>query len=291
MKTPAAVRGSTRVTGIVGWPVAHSLSPAMHNAAYRALGLDYVYVPFAVRPEELASAVAGLRALQVAGVNVTLPHKVAVVALLDVVTREAELIGAVNTIVRRRDGHLEGHNTDGAGFLSALREEASLEPKGMRVTVVGAGGAGRAVAVSLALSGALSVTIVNRTLERAEALSAELSAKIRGATFRAAPLAAAPLRPSLAQTDLLVNCTAVGMGGEPFAPELPLGELPGHAIVFDLVYLTAATPLLEQARLTGRRRLGGLGMLARQGVLTQELWTGIRPPLAVLDEAARAALT
>ena len=161
----------------------------------------------------------------------------------------------------------------------------------MRVTLLGAGGGARAIAANLALSGALSVTLANRTLARAETLSAELSAKIRGATFRALPLAAEPLRPCLAQTDLLVNCTAVGMRTEPFTPELPLGELPGHALVYDLVYLTEATPLLEQARLAGRRRLGGLGMLLRQAVLTQELWTGVRPPLAVLEEAARAALT
>src|SRR5262249_5627489 len=155
-----------------------------------------------VRPDDLAPAVAGLRALQIAGVSVTIPHKVAIVPLLDGLSREAELIGAVNTVVRTREGRLVGYNTDAGGVLASLAEETSLAPEGLRVVLLGSGGAGRAVAVGLALGGALSVSIVNRTLARAEALCSELGAKVRGAAFRAVPFGEAELREALADADL-----------------------------------------------------------------------------------------
>jgi shikimate dehydrogenase len=286
----ARIRGASRVTGIIGWPVSHSLSPVMHNEAYRALGLDYVYVPFPVRPEDLAPAVAGLRALQIVGANVTIPHKVAVLPLLDTLTKEAELVGAVNTIVRTQGGRLEGHNTDGPGFLAALREEASLDPEGIRAIVIGSGGSGRAVAVSLALAGALSVTITNRTPGRAEALCSEMSEKLRGATFQPIEFTPRALRQAFAQSDLVVNCTAVGMRGEPFELEIPLPDLPDHAVVADVVYSSSGTPLVLQAAAVGRRSFGGLGMLVHQGAIAQEMWTGVRPPVSVMAEAVRAAL-
>jgi shikimate dehydrogenase len=290
MSTPE-IRGSTRVTGVLGFPVAHSLSPLMHNAAFAALGLDFVYLPFEVRPEDLAQAVAGLRALQVAGVNVTIPHKVAIVRLLDSLSREAELTGAVNTVVRTREGRLIGYNTDGAGFLAALREEADMQPDGLRALIVGAGGAGRAVALSLGLGGALSVTITNRTPKRAEALSAELAAKVRASAFRPVAFTPEALRPVLAAVDLVVNCTAVGMKGESFDVPLPLEALPTHAVVADVVYLSGGTPLLREATRLGRRCFGGLGMLVHQGAIAQELWTGVRPPVSLLREATRAAFS
>jgi shikimate dehydrogenase len=289
MNVARPIRGSTRVTGILGWPVDHSVSPAMHNAAYRALGLDFVYVPLPVRPEDLALAVGGMRALHVAGANVTLPHKVAIVPLLDAVSREAELIGAVNTVVRGPNGRLVGHNTDAPAFLEVLREEMGLDPKGLRAVVLGAGGAARAVTVGLALAGALSVLVANRTPRAADTLALELSERVRGAAFDWAPLESESLSASFATADLLVNCTTVGMRGDAFQPALPLSRLPSHAAVVDVVYRAGGTALEHAAR-AHHRTAGGLGMLVRQGALSQEMWTGVRPPVEVMAEAARAAL-
>lgn len=286
------LNGRTRVTGIIGWPVEHSLSPALHNAAYAALGLDYVYVPFAVPPDALAAAMAGVRALGVAGLNVTIPHKVAVAAHLDALSHEAKLAGAVNTIVRLPDGSLLGHNTDGAGFLAALAAEAAFAPAGKRVVILGAGGAARAVVQRLGAEGARSLLVVNRDPVRSRELCEHLGPHLSETTVGAAGREDASLPDAFAQADLLVNCTSVGMHDDHFVPPLPLASLPPHAVVADVVYRPAGeTPLIRSARALGLCAHGGLGMLVHQAALAEAAWTGVLPPVEILFEAARAART
>lgn len=285
------ISGHTRVAGVVGWPVEHSVSPAMHNAAYAALGLDWCYLPFPVPPERLPEAIAGVRALGLAGVNVTVPHKQALLALMDELTPAAAAIGAANTVIAR-DGRLIGHNTDAAGFLRALRE-AGCEPAGITALVLGAGGAARAVVYALLEAGA-RVTVLNRTVARAEALARDLS---RGADgeVRAASLDLAALRPLAPQARLVVNATSVGMwragdagaGASPWPEALPFPE---DAMAYDLVYNPRETAFMRQARAAGARAVNGLGMLVHQGAEAFERWTGVAAPVEVMARACERAL-
>jgi shikimate dehydrogenase len=270
--------------GIFGWPVAHSKSPAMHGAAIAALGLDAVYLPFAVRPEALPDAVRGLRGLGVRGVNVTLPHKAAVIPLLDAVDPDAEAIGAVNTVVND-DGVLRGYNTDAPGLVRSI-EEAGVAIAGRRVTVLGAGGAARAAVVGLQRAGAAEITLLARRPEAAQFLAEEL----RG--DGAVPLLGDgldALEARFAHTDLLVQSTSATLGGGPdaeaFAAKLPFGALPKHAAVVDLVYQPLRTSVLRAAEAEGLATVDGLGMLLHQGALAFRLFTGHEPPLEVMAEA------
>lgn len=276
------ISGTTRVLGIIGDPVAHSRSPQMQNRALAAAGLDYVYVPFRVSPERLAEAVAGLRAAGVCGFNVTVPHKVAVVPLLDRLSSEAEQIGAVNTVCND-GGRLVGYNTDGTGLVRSLREEFGFEPHGAHVVVIGAGGAARAAVHALCGAGAARVVIVNRTVSRGACLAehyGKLFPKVRLEVCRALP-GMLPV-----DVDLLLNTTSVGMDGISLAADpAPLG---GATAVYDMIYAPPETPLLAAARRCGLRCANGLGMLAAQGEGAFTLWTGIAPPpglmKAVLSE-------
>jgi len=259
------------VAAVIGFPIRHSLSPAMHNAAFAALGLDWVYLQLAVPPDRAADGVRALRLLGARGANVTMPHKLGVVASLDALAPQAEALGAVNTIVR--DGaRLVGHNTDGAGFLAALGEEAGFGPHGRRALVVGAGGAARAVAVALANAGA-SVTVTARRLEQAEAIAA------LGPGIAARPWG------EPAEADLIVQAT-------PAREDLPLKALPfGPGVVaVDLIYPPPATPFMQAAVRAGARAVGGLGMLIHQAALSFELWTGRRAPIEVMRLAAETSL-
>ncbi|MFO7310779.1 MAG: shikimate dehydrogenase [Bacillota bacterium] len=280
--------GEAAVVGVIGWPVAHSLSPLMHNRAFAHLDMNWVYVPFAVRPENLEAAVAGLRALSVRGFNVTIPHKTAIIPFLDQLTPAAAAIGAVNTVINR-DGWLVGDNTDGLGFLQSLREEAEFDPAGSRTVIVGAGGAARAVAVSLADAGAARVVIANRTLARAQELADVV--KGRGAQAAALALDSPELEEELAAADLLVQTTPAGMSGEADAV-LPVPEswLRPPLIVCDIVYTPPETPLLAAARRRGLRVVPGWGMLLYQGAAAFERWTGRPPPVAVMRDALLEAL-
>lgn len=282
--------GQTRVTGIIGWPVGHSLSPSLHNAAYVALKLDFAYLPFPVAPGELAAAMAGARALGIVGLNVTIPHKVAVAAYLDALTDEARLAGAVNTVVRQDDGTLLGHNTDGAGFLAALTTLERFEATGKTVVVLGAGGAARAIVARLTADGARTVRVSNRAPARAHALREHLLACAKATALSVIGVDEAALREAFRDADLLVNCTSVGMHDEAFVPELPLEALPAHAIVSDVVYRPGGqTPLVRSALALGLRAHAGLGMLVHQAALAQRAWTGVDAPVEVMFEAARAA--
>jgi shikimate dehydrogenase len=289
--TPARVAGGTRVYAILGDPVAHSLSPAMQNAAFAAAGLDAIYVPFRVASAELATAVAGLRAAGVAGWNVTVPHKESMVSLVDELRPRARVCGAVNTVVRTRRG-LVGDNTDGAGFVAALAE-ARRSPRGIAVLLIGAGGSARGVAHALVAAGAAHVVIANRTRARAAALAAALGT--RKAT--AAGLELLRERTALAHFELIVNSTSTGLASLPHgrAPADALRGLPFEAtrpdaLCCDLVYGSRPSAFLRRARRAGRPTMDGAGMLLHQGALAFELWTGRPAPLAVMRRALRRAL-
>jgi shikimate dehydrogenase len=275
------ITGRTCVVGVIGWPVAHSLSPAMHNAAFAALGLPWVYVPFAVPPGGVATALAGLRALGLRGVNVTIPHKQAAAAAVERMTLEAEALGSVNTVFVAKDNALVGHSTDGAGFLRALREE-ECEPAGKRVTVVGAGGAARAIVSALLGAGAASVSVIARDPAHAMWVKAQ---------ERASLLPWESLTESVAMTDLLVNATPLGMAGHAEGETVvPATALQAGQWVCDLVYTPRRTRLLQEAEAQGCHTIEGLGMLVHQGAEAFTLWTGLPAPVVVMRNALLAAL-
>jgi shikimate dehydrogenase len=305
---PSPIDGYTQLVGLIGWPVEHSMSPAMHNAAFNALGLNWRYVPLPVAPGQVAAAVRGLSALGLRGANVTVPHKLAVMPTLDVVVPDARALGAVNTIVAERDkeGNVElsGHNTDAAGFTGALRE-SGFDPEGTAAVVVGAGGAARAVVFGLLEAGAGEVLVLNRTLERADDLVSDLggsgtapgkSPDRRPTLPPSAALQALPLTPDTLvecarAADLLVNATSVGMwphvDNSIWPDDVPV---PSGLTVFDLVYNPLETKLLRQARRSGARGVGGLGMLVHQGALSFEMWTGVEPPAEAMRTACERSL-
>lgn len=260
----------------MGDPVAHSLSPLLHNAAFDALGLDWVSVAFRVPAGRAGDALVGMRALGLAGLSVTMPHKQDAAAAVDECTPEAARLGAVNCVVPRR-GRLVGESTDGAGFLASLRRGAGFDPAGRRCVVLGAGGAARAVISALAGAGASEVAVVNRTPDRAAAAAA-----LAGPAGRSAGPDA------VAEADLVVQATPVGMPsvGPPSSPVDP-GLLHAGQVVADLVYHPAVTPLLAAAKARGALPLGGLGMLVHQAALAIEHWTGRQAPV----EAMWAAVT
>jgi shikimate dehydrogenase len=285
--TGYALTGHTTLVGIIGWPVKHSLSPAMHNAAFAELGLDWVYVPLPVYPDHVGEAVRGLQALGFAGANVTVPHKQAVLAHLDEVSRAAQVIGAVNTIVVR-DGSLYGDNTDAAGFIASLRE-TGFDPAGTYCALLGAGGAARAVAHTLADAGALQVCIYNRTFSRARDLCHDMAKFHSNVRFEPASLSNVSAIGE--DTDLVVNATSLGMWPDTDASPWP-GDMaiPGHLTVCDLVYNPQETVFLTQARAAGAETVFGLGMLVYQGAAAFAMWTGRPAPVETMREACLEAL-
>ncbi len=282
------IDGRTQLVGLIGWPVEHSLSPVMHNAAFDALGLNWRYIPLPVPPGQVKVAVRGLAALGFRGANVTVPHKQAVVGTLDSVSLDARELGAVNTLVvsRNADGAaaISGYNTDAQGFVGALREGGFEPGDGGSAVVVGAGGAARAVVYGLLRSGIGEIVVLNRTLERAQALVAALGGS------RALPLTPETLVESARAADLLVNTTTVGIWPRVDGSVWPDGvPLTPHLTVFDLVYNPLETRLLRQARQSGARGIDGLGMLVRQGALAFEMWTNQGLTLDEIAEPMRAA--
>lgn len=272
--------------GIIGHPVAHSLSPVFQGAALRALGVDATYDAWDTPPNALAERVESLRASDVLGANVTIPHKQAVVPLLDELDPLAVRIGAVNTVVNEQ-GRLTGYNTDGAGFVRALRDDAHFDPRGRSILLLGAGGAARGIAFALLEAGVVRLEIANRTAERADALSTELRSH-----YAAASVQGAPYPPADLSFDCIVNTTSVGMhgGGAEEASPCDLRNAKTGALAVDIVYAPAETPFLRAAAARGLSVLGGLPMLIFQGVLAFELWTGRAAPVGAMFDAARAAL-
>jgi shikimate 5-dehydrogenase len=284
-----SIRGTTRIAGVFGYPVRHSASPPMHNAAFAALGIDAAYVPFEVAPERLGEALAGVRALGLLGVNVTVPLKELVAPHLDAVSERAKAIGAVNTVVNR-DGTLFGDSTDGPGFLRALATEGVTVEPGSRVVVLGAGGSARAVVYALADAGA-DVTVANRSRGRAEALAAEFG-HLPGRIY-VTDLTEAGIGEALTDgARVLVNTTSVGMHpNEAEMPPVPADALTPALLVSDLIYNPSETRLLALARSRGCRVQNGVEMLVHQGALAFSLWTGVEePPVDVMREAVREAL-
>jgi shikimate dehydrogenase len=265
--------------GVLGWPVAHSRSPAMHNAALAELGMhDWRYQRLPVPPQLFTQTARALAPCGFVGANVTVPHKLLALELADDASEAARAIGAANTLTFAADGSIAAENTDAPGLLAALE----IEPRGMRVQVLGAGGSARAAAWALREAGAAEVSIWNRTPARAQALAAEL-----GVRAVSSPEAA----------DLLVNCTSVGMGLQPSATHdealnplaLTFDQVGEYSYVVDLVYRSGSTALLQAAERHGARTLDGLEVLVAQGALSFELWTGARAPREVMRRAARGA--
>ena len=276
--------GHTRIVGVIGDPVSHSRSPQMHNAAFAKAGLDYVYVPFHVRPDDLAAAIAGFKAINVVGINVTLPHKQAVIPFLTSISREAELIGAVNTLTFV-DGNIHGDNTDAPGVLQALDEAGNTSgtPVGEKVVVLGAGGAARAVVVALALRGVAAITIANRTVEKAVALAREMDQKT-GVSMQGMGLTDERLPLSVRESKLLVNTATISM--DVTQPLLISADwLQPNTIVYDIVYTPPVTPLMQAATERGCQTLGGIGMLVHQGAIAFEKWTGVAPCTETMRQA------
>ncbi|MEN8613743.1 shikimate dehydrogenase [Dehalogenimonas sp. THU2] len=274
------ITADTRVIALIGDPVGHSVSPAMHDAAFKALGLNYIYLAFRVPVAGLAQAIEGIRGLGLAGANVTIPHKTAVLPLLDSVNSQANRIGAVNTIMNQ-NGRLIGYNTDASGFLAALKG-GSFEPEGKKAVVLGAGGVARAAVFALGDAGA-SVAIVNRTAAAARKLAGETGSSVFEMTengFHAA----------LEGVSLVVNATSVGMSPDDGSTPLPATFLRPGMTVIDTVYRPRRTRLLAEAEAAGCTVVGGLEMLVEQGALAFELWTGIPAPRQVMRQAAAEAL-
>jgi shikimate dehydrogenase len=279
------ITGRTRLAGIMGWPVAHSRSPALHNFWIEEHGIDGAYVPLPVRPEQLAEALRALPVLGFRGCNLTLPHKQMALSIVDRVEPLAHRIGAMNTVIVMPDGTLEGRNTDVFGFRENLRERApDWTPSAGPAVVLGAGGAARAVVAALIEARVEEIRIANRTPARAEQLADDLAAPTTRTTVRAWDERDAALR----DAGILINTTSLGMAGEP-ALKLELSQLPPTAVVVDIVYVPLETALLVNARQRGHRIVDGLGMLLHQGRPGFEAWFG--SPVQVTRELRAAVLT
>jgi len=275
--------------GIIGYPIAHSISPIFQQAALDHCGIDATYQAYEVAPDDVGRFVNDLRRDGAWGINVTVPHKEAVIPHLDEVDDWATAAGAVNTIVNR-DGRLTGHNTDGLGFLRALQDEGGFVPEGGRVLILGAGGAARGVVLALSRAKVATLIIANRTLERAQRL-ADLahSADTEGIAI---PLDGKDLTEAAGAADLIVNCTTIGMshGPDEAGSPLPAESITSTVLVNDLVYNPLETPLLKAAAQAGATCLGGILMLVYQGAASFEMWTGRDAPVAVMLEAATKAM-
>ncbi len=268
------ITGATRVAGVIGDPVRHSLSPRLHNAAYAALGLDWVFAAFEVPEGGAAEAMAGARAFDFVGLSVTMPHKAAIAELCDDISPGAAALRSVNTVTFAPDGRATGDSTDGAGLLRSLAD-ADVDVNARSVVVLGAGGAARAVAWALAGAGA-RVAVAARRADAAAETAALAGGESVGWDDRAGAAGAA---------DIVVNATSVGMAGDTSLP-LPVGALRTGQVIVDLVYEPRDTPLLIAARACGARTVGGLGMLVHQAALQVEIWSGRPAPI----DAMRAAV-
>jgi len=276
------ISGKTQVCGLIGDPVEHSMSPVMHNASYQKLGLDYIYLPFRVKKENLSRAISGMQALNIRGLNITIPHKAAVLPFLNKVDALALKIGAVNTIVNDR-GVLTGYNTDAEGFLNALHERrVSVDRK--KAVIIGAGGAARAIAFALMDKGT-NVYIHNRSQERAKVLAGELidTFNRRVEIF---PLEKDYLLKSLKSVDLLINTTSVGMSPEINDTPIPTELLKPGLVIFDVVYNPLRTRLLIDGEAAGAMTISGIEMLVFQGAVAFEKFTGQKAPVALMKEKA-----
>lgn len=270
--------------GVIGNPIGHSLSPAMHEAAFKELNIDGTYVAFEVEEDQLKQAIDGVRGLGIRGLNVTIPHKVEVMKYLDEIDPIAERIGAVNTIVHK-DHRLIGYNTDGEGYLQALLPIIAKPLKEMRVLILGAGGAAKGVAISLALHGVKELCISNRTVSKADALAKECSAITHSSSM---PITFAQAR--LTEFDLIINTTSIGMTPNVEQMPLSLEMIAPGVIVSDLIYTPSKTRWLKDAKSRGAIVQNGLEMFINQGALAFEKWTGKNAPREVMKRKVKEIL-
>ena len=277
-----AISGKTRVCGVIGDPIEHTLSPIMQNAAFEALNLDYVFLAFKVKPAQVENAVNGMRALNIRGLNVTMPHKSPVLNFLDRVDLSAQIIKSVNTILNR-ENKLFGFNTDGVGALKALRENG-VEPKGRKVLLLGAGGAARAIAYTMAKE-ADELAVLNRTVKQAQDL-AKLIEKTVNKKIVTGSLSPSEIQRNLQDADILINATSIGM--KPNADESPVAPklLRRDLAVMDIVYNPIETKLAKEAKAAGAKVVSGVEMLIYQGAASFEIWTGKSAPVEVMRQAA-----
>lgn len=285
------ITGQTRVVGVIGHPVRHSLSPVIHNAGFRSTGVDYTYVAFDVAPGAALAALDALRVLDLAGLSVTMPHKAEVARGVDRLVESARRLDSVNTVEVESGGNLCGHSTDGDGLVSSLNH-SDVDVRGRTISVFGSGGAGRSVIHSLAVHGAAGIHVINRTLAAAQR-AAELA---DGRAVAHASDDARAVGDAVGSSDIIINATSIGMGAvvdasseseaSPFDP----GLLSSRQTVVDLVYHPLETPLLRAASDRGCRIVDGLGMLVHQAALQQVIWTGMRPDVEEMASAARQAL-
>jgi len=282
------VTGKTRVCGLIGDPVEHSLSPCLQNAAFKHYGLDFIYIAFRVKQENLKDAIQGVRSLGIHGLNVTMPHKISVIQYLDDLDAAAKRIGSVNTILNRNE-KLIGYTTDGIGAKKALRYHG-VNPSGKKIVVLGAGGASRSVSLTLAEE-AKELIILNRTLSKAEMLAKELKSLCGHKTIvKAYELNDQNAKRELADADILVNATSIGMRPNDESTPIDLTLLRSDLVVFDLVYEPVETRLLIEAKKKGATTINGLMMLIFQGAVSFEIWTGRTAPSEVMIKAVASEL-
>ena len=290
MSDSRRITGKSSLVGLIGWPVEHSLSPAMHNSAFDEMGLDWIYVPLPVHPDAVQEALSGLAALNFVGANVTVPHKQAVMRYMDELSEAARTTGAVNTI-HIQDGKFIGYNTDAAGFMNSLLEQ-NCDPKGLRVAVLGAGGAARAVVFALARAEAATVTVFNRTAERAAFLVDDLADTFPDSQLSFAPLTSESLAALADDVNLVINTTSAGMSPSSAESPWPLDvPIPGQVSICDLVYNPLETTFLNRARAAGVTTIDGLGMLVHQGARAFRIWTGQDPPIDAMRQACLHGLS
>ncbi|MDP2182427.1 MAG: shikimate dehydrogenase [Actinomycetota bacterium] len=285
------INGRTRLAGVIGWPLDHTLSPAMHNAVYEVLGLDWAYIPLSVRDEnDLMRVLGAVRALPFVGFNITMPFKQAMLSLCDEVAMLAKMAGAVNS-VHVVDGRFIGYNTDGRGLLESLESDAGFQPEGRDVVILGAGGAAGAAFLSLMLGKAKTITVLNRNVERAEELVDRMSGHMRNTEARTGALGPGA-EETVRSADLVVNATPMGMNTDDPSP-LPIEWLGTGQVVMDMVYGRGSTALLDGARSRGATTLDGLGMLVAQGAIAVDIWSDsaqTRTPRDVMRSAAEKVL-
>ncbi|NJP36520.1 shikimate dehydrogenase [Alkalicoccus luteus] len=270
-----------KIFGVIGDPISHTLSPVMHDAAYKETGLEASYLPFHTPPERLKDAVQGVRGLGIAGLNVTIPHKEAVIPFLDGLDPTAERIGAVNTIVREGE-QLIGSNTDGEGYVRSLVPHLRRELESCRFLIIGAGGAARAAAITLYDRGA-AITIANRTLDRAASLAEACGPQVKACSMQEA-------QAQLTSFDVIVNSTSIGMTPDHASMALPLDKLSRNTVVSDMIYTPLETAFLKAAAKQGAAVVNGTGMFVEQGALAFERWTGIEAPREAMLRAVLSKL-
>jgi len=281
--------GRTTVAGVIGWPVKHSLSPPMHNAAFAALDLDWVYVPFEVAPDAVGAAISGMRALGIRGLNVTIPHKAAAAEAVDELDDASAALAAVNTL-HCVDGRLLGYNTDGPGFVRSLRE-AGYSATGKKVALIGAGGSARAVAYAMAGESADCISVINRSIERAVAVADLIRDRATYPRIEAVDLASPDAEARVAEADIVIDSTSVGMHPKvDVEPVVPAQWLHADQVVCDLTYNPRQTTLLRAAQARGAQTVDGTGMLVHQGAIAFEIWTGRDAPVDIMRQTLLSVL-